>query len=167
VTTEGAYGQLQWKVSEGQDRYRRGLYTFSKRTAPFAMFTTFDAPSGEVCVARREVSNTPLQALTLLNDPAFTEAAQALGRTIAARQGSVAERVDNLFRRCLTRPPSPEESHELVRFFEKQKRRCERKEIDAAKIAGAADAGPTINERAAWTELARVLFNLDEAIVKD
>ncbi len=79
VTTEGAYGQLQWKVSDGPDRYRRGLYTFSKRTAPFAMFATFDAPSGEVCVARRDVSNTPLQALTLLNDPAFTEAAQALG----------------------------------------------------------------------------------------
>jgi hypothetical protein len=167
VTTEGAYGQLQWKVSEGQDRYRRGLYTFSKRTAPFAMFTTFDAPSGEVCVARREVSNTPLQALTLLNDPAFTEAAQALGRIMAAREGSVAERVDYLFRRCLTRPPSNEEVNQLVKYFEKQKQRCERKEIDAAKLAGAGDAGPVINERAAWTAIARTLFNLDEAIVKD
>ena len=76
-----------WKVSPGGDRYRRGLYTFSKRTAPYAMFTTFDAPSGEVCVARREVSNTPLQALTLLNDPVFEEAAQALGRMMAARGG--------------------------------------------------------------------------------
>ncbi len=165
VTTEGAYGQLQWKVSEGPDRYRRGLYTFSKRTAPFAMFTTFDAPSGEVCVARREVSNTPLQALTLLNDPAFTEAAQALGKTMAARKGSVAERVDYLFRRCLTRPPRTEETAQLVRFFETQKRRCEKKELDAAKIAGAG-AGD-VNERAAWTALARILFNLDEAIVKD
>ncbi len=165
VTTEGAYGQLQWKVSEGPDRYRRGLYTFSKRTAPFAMFTTFDAPSGEVCVARREVSNTPLQALTLLNDPAFTEAAQALGKTMAARKGSVAERVDYLFRRCLTRPPNSEETAQLVKFFETQKNRCERKELDAAKIAGAG-AGD-VNERAAWTALARILFNLDEAIVKD
>ncbi len=170
VTTEGAYGQLQWKVSEGPDRYRRGLYTFSKRTAPFAMFTTFDAPSGEVCVARREVSNTPLQALTLLNDPAFTEAAQALGRMMTARKGSVVERVDYLFRRCLTRPPSTEETAQLVRFFETQKDRCERKELDAAKIAGLTDrrdVGPTVNERAAWTALARILFNLDEAIVKD
>src|SRR5207249_10486271 len=105
VSTEGAYGGLAWKVSPGGDRYRRGLYTFSKRTAPYAMFTTFDAPSGEVCVARREVSNTPLQALTLLNDPAFTEAAQALGRVMAAREGPVVERVDYLFRRCLTRLP--------------------------------------------------------------
>jgi hypothetical protein len=165
VTTEGAYGQLQWKVSKGPDRYRRGLYTFSKRTAPFAMFTTFDAPSGEVCVARREVSNTPLQALTLLNDPTFTEAAQALGQRMAARKGSVAERVDYLFRRCLTRPPSSEETVQLVKFFQTQKSRCERKEIDAAKIAGAG-AGD-VNERAAWTALARTLFNLDEAIVKD
>jgi hypothetical protein len=165
VTTEGSYGQLQWKVSEGPDRYRRGLYTFSKRTAPFAMFTTFDAPSGEVCVARREVSNTPLQALTLLNDPAFTEAAQALGRTMAERKGSLVERVHYLFRRCLTRPPSAEESAMLIKFFETQKRRFEHKELDAGKIAGT--GGGNVHERAAWTTLARTLLNLDEAIVKD
>ncbi len=156
MTTEGAYGQLQWKVSAGPDRYRRGLYTFSKRTAPFALFTTFDAPSGEVCVARREVSNTPLQALTLLNDPAFTEAAQALGRMIAARKGSAVERVDYLFRRCLTRPPTAEEAVQLVKFYEMQKRRFEHKELDAAKIAG--PGTDDANERAAWTVLARILL---------
>ncbi len=129
------------------------------------MFTTFDAPSGEVCVARRELSNTPLQALTLLNDPAFTEAAQALGRMMASRSGSVAERVDYLYRRCLTRPPHPGESAQLVKFFQMQKHRCERKELDAAKIAGTGSGD--VNERAAWTALARTLFNLDEAIVKD
>ena len=79
VTTEGTYGGLQWKVSDGEDRYRRGLYTFSKRTAPFAMTNTFDGPSGETCLARREPTNTPLQALTMLNDAVILEAAQAPG----------------------------------------------------------------------------------------
>ena len=83
VTTEGAYGQLAWKTSEGEDRYRRSLYTFTKRTAPFALFNTFDAPSGEACIARREVSDSPLQALSLLNDTVFVEAAQAMGRRLA------------------------------------------------------------------------------------
>jgi hypothetical protein len=165
VTTEGAYGQLHWNVSTGLERYRRGLYTFSKRTAPFALFMTFDAPSGEVCVARREVSNTPLQALTLLNDPAFTEAAQALGCMMATRKGSAADRVDYLFRRCLTRPPTAEETVQLVEFYENQKRRFERKDLDAAKIAGPGSGD--INERASWTALARILCNLDEAIVKN
>ena len=118
-----------------------------------------------MCVARRDVSNTPLQALTLLNDPAFTEAAQALGRTMAARTGPVAERVDYLFRRCLTRPPTREETELLVKFYEAQKRRFERKDLDAAKIAGAGSGD--VNERAAWTALARILCNLDEAIVKN
>ena len=164
VTTEGTYGGLDWRVSPGGDRYRRGLYTFTKRTAPFAMATTFDAPSGEVCVARREVSNTPLQALTLLNDPVFEEAAQALGRLMAATDGSVEERVDALFRRCLTRPPDRDELTRLAQFFQSQKRRFELKELDAAKIAGpgTGEAG----ERAAWTILARVILNLDEAVTK-
>ena len=164
VTTEGTYGGLDWKASPGGDRYRRGLYTFTKRTAPFAMATTFDAPSGEVCVARREVSNTPLQALTLLNDPVFEEAAQALGRMMAARGGPVEERVEILFRRCLTRAPDSDEVSQLARFFQVQKRRFELKELDPAKIAGPGEA--EAGERAAWTVLARVLLNLDEAVTK-
>jgi hypothetical protein len=163
VTTEGAYGQLTWNPSPGADRYRRGLYTFAKRTAPFAAFMTFDGPSGEVCLARREVSNTPLQALTLLNDPAFLEAAQALGRMMASHGGTIAERVDYLFRRCLTRRPSAAEKEMLMRFFETQKQRL-------SGPAGAALAGPGQSdaaERAAWTALARALLNLDEAIVKE
>jgi hypothetical protein len=164
VSTEGTYGGLDWKVSPGGDRFRRGLYTFSKRTAPYAMATTFDAPSGEVCVARREVSNTPLQALTLLNDPVFQEAAQALGRSMAARPGSVEERVDALFRRCLTRAPDPDELSRLVGFFQSQKPRFERKELNAATIAG--PGAGDVTERAAWTILARALLNLDEAVTK-
>jgi hypothetical protein len=164
VTSEGTYGPLAWNVSAGEDRYRRGLYTFSKRTAPYAMFQTFDAPSGEVCVARREVSNTPLQALTLLNDQVFLEAAQALGKTVAARPGTAADRAAYLFRRCVTRPPSREEAEALLRFYTVQRGRFERKELDAAAIAGPGEGD--INDRAAWTALSRSLLNLDEAITK-
>jgi hypothetical protein len=165
VTTEGAYGGLAWTVSPGPDRYRRGLYTYCKRTAPYAAFAAFDAPSGEVCVARREVSNTPLQALTLLNDAAFVEAAQALGREMVARPGTLRAKVDHLFRRCLTRPPTAEETDRLTHFWEAQRERCRRKELDAAALAGAGQG--ELTDRAAWTALARVLLNLDEAITKE
>ena len=164
VTTEGTYGRLDWKVSTGEDRYRRGLYTFCKRTAPYAMSSTFDAPSGEVCVARRETTNTPLQALTLLNDPVVSDAAQALGRMLAARKGTTEEKAEYLCRRCLTRLPSRDELAKLTAFVETQQRRFEKKELDAAVIAGPGDGD--VNERAAWAALARVLFNVDEMIAK-
>jgi hypothetical protein len=165
VTSEGTYGPLAWNVSQGEDRYRRGLYTFSKRTAPYAMFLTFDAPSGEACVARREVSNTPLQALTLLNDQVFVETAQMLGKLMAAYPGSLEHRATYLFRRCLVRPPSREELAMLVRYYQAQKPRFESKELDASALAGPGDGD--VNERAAWTALARSLLNLDETVVKE
>jgi hypothetical protein len=165
VTTEGAYGALPWNPSGGADRYRRGLYTFSKRTTPYAMFATFDAPSGESCVARRETSDTPLQALTLLNDTVFIEAAQALGRSTAVRPGPPEARAAWLFRRCLVRPASDEERAALVAFYRTQQDRFERKELDAAAIAGPGTGDPL--EPAAWTIVARALLNLDEMVVKD
>ncbi|MBC7816798.1 MAG: DUF1553 domain-containing protein, partial [Planctomycetaceae bacterium] len=160
VTTEGTYGQLAWKVSEGLDRHRRSLYTFAKRTAPFAMFTTFDAPSGEACVVRREVSNTPLQALTLLNDVVFTEASQALGRQFATISGNDEARLAELFRRCLTRPPTDEEVALLNRFLKTQRERLTTKELDADKLGGSV-------EEAAWSLVSRALLNLDEAVTKN
>jgi len=170
VTSEGTFGGLPWTVSPGGDRYRRGLYTFSKRTAPFAMFNTFDAPSGEACVARREVSNTPLQALTLLNDPVFIEAAQALGRSAAApvanAPGSPDEaRAARLFRQCLTRPPEPDELKLLVKFYRDQRQRFANSKLNVTGLAGPGVGDPV--ERAAWTATARALLNTDEAITKD
>ncbi len=165
VTSEGTYGALGWKVSEGLDRYRRGLYTFSKRTAPFAMNITFDGPSGEACLARREVSNTPLQALTLLNDTVFIEAAEALGGLAAAQPGTDEARAGALFRRVLTRPPSGDELARIVAFYQTQKRRLLGKELNAAALAG---KGPgDLTERAAWTAVARALLNLDETVTKE
>jgi hypothetical protein len=162
VSTEGAYGPLEWKTSQGGDRYRRGLYTFMKRTAPYAMFATFDAPSGESCLARREVSNTPLQALTLLNDTVFFEAAQALGRMAAENRGSVEERAQMVFRRCLTRPPYDRELQGLTGFYHRQLERFKNGELDAAEVAGPGEGD--VHQRAAWSALARVVLNLDETV---
>jgi hypothetical protein len=165
VTTEGAYGPLEWKTSQGEDRYRRGLYTFAKRTAPYAMTAVFDGPSGEACLARRDRSDTPLQALTMLNDTALMECAQALGKMAALSAGDEPARAELLFRRCLTRPPSGEEKAELVQFYQAQQARFAQGDLKAAEVLNTKDAEHP-NEQAAWTTVARVLLNLDETISK-
>jgi hypothetical protein len=165
VTSEGTYGGLPWTVSAGPDRYRRGMYTFAKRTAPYAMFNTFDSPSGEACVARREVSNTPLQALTLMNDTVFVEGSQALGSKMAAVSGPAEARLTDLFRRCLVRPPTGDELNLLSAFLARQQARFAKGELDAAKVAGPGEGNPA--DRAAWTTVARALLNLDETITKN
>jgi len=165
VSTEGAYGALAWKTSEGPDRYRRGLYTFAKRTTPYAMTATFDGPSGEACLARRERSNTPLQALTLLNDTVFMESSRALGKMAVRADGDEATRAELLFRRCLTRPPSNEEREKLVQFYKAQLARFASGELKAVDLLDV-KAGEHLNEQAAWTAVARVLLNLDEAVTK-
>jgi Protein of unknown function (DUF1553)/Protein of unknown function (DUF1549)/Planctomycete cytochrome C len=163
VTTDGAYGALAWNVSPGEDRYRRGLYTFSKRTTPYAMFTTFDGPSGEACVARREVSNTPLQALTLLNDAAFLEAAQAIGRQLAAGKGPPDLKARELWRRCLIRPPTADEEKLVVGFYTAQRKRLSDKAGDLIELTGDSE----LLDRAAWTAAARAVLNLDEMVTRD
>jgi len=162
--TETAYGGSGWEVSAGEDRYRRALYTFTKRSAPFAAATTFDAPSGEACVARRDLSNTPLQSLTLLNDESFIEAAQALGRQALSQPDDDEARLTHLFRRCLTRPPRASETGILVALLNDTRGRLARGELNAAEIAP--EGGGPAAERAAWTVVARALLNLDETITK-
>ncbi|MDX2037165.1 MAG: PSD1 and planctomycete cytochrome C domain-containing protein [Isosphaeraceae bacterium] len=169
ITTEGAFGAFAWKVSTGGDQYRRGLYTFTKRTTPYAMFNTFDAPSGEYCLSRREVSNTPLQALMLLNDPVFDEAARALGRSAADQPGDDAARIERLFEHCLTRRPTAEECSAMLGFLETQRGRLRSGELDATKLSGS--EGSKVEkaaaiERAAWSTLSRAILNLDEMVTK-
>jgi len=164
VAAEGVFGPTGWVVSQGEDRYRRGLYTFSKRTAPFAMLAAFDAPSGETCIAGREATNTPIQALTMLNDLTLVEAAQALGRRMAAEDGPVDRRIEMLFRRCLVRSPDRDEMGMLVEFYEAQRRAFGAKATEAAAVAGPGEGD--VAARAAWTALSRALFNLDEMITK-
>ncbi|MGI9243392.1 MAG: DUF1553 domain-containing protein, partial [Verrucomicrobiales bacterium] len=137
--TEVAYGSPKWNASSGADRSRRSIYTYQKRTAPFAMFTTFDGGSGEAGIARRDRSNTPLQALTLMNDPMFLEISEAFGKSIAGTPGDDQTRIRLAFRRALTRQPEDSELAKLVGFHEQHQN---------------------------WTALARVLLSLDETITK-
>jgi hypothetical protein len=105
---ETAYGSPKWPSSKGADRYRRGLYTYMKRAAPYAAFACFDAPSGEFCAPKRDRSNTPLQALNLLNDPVYMDAAKALAKDAGS--------VDVLFRRVLRRAPTASERETVAAF---------------------------------------------------
>ena len=162
ITTEGTYGAMAWTPSTGEDRHRRSLYTFTKRTAPFAMGTTFDAPTGEACIARRDVSNTPLQSLTLLNDVMFMEAAQALARTITAQPGTIEEKLRPLFLRIFSRPAADDEAATLTAFFTAQQQRFTTGELDAVKAGG--EGGDAA--RAAWTLTIRALLNTDEFVTK-
>ncbi len=157
------YSGDKWETSKGEDKYRRGLYTFWRRSMPHPMMTSFDAPSREFCVLRRSRSNTPLQALNILNDPAFVECAQALARKASKEQGGVRGRVEFLFRTCLSRAPSKAEVARLSKLYEEQLANY-RGEVKAAVLmaGGETDAA----ELAAWTVVANVLLNLDEMITK-
>lgn len=157
-----AYGGFKWQTSNGPDRYRRSIYTFRKRTTPFAAYTTFDGPSHEACVALRDRSNTPLQALTLLNDAMYLEMARHLARQVQG-EGSSTGKITSMFRRLLTRPPRGEELDVLLAYHQRQQRRFEQNELNAAAFLDDESATP---ELASLTMVARVLMNLDETITK-
>ena len=153
VTEEG-YGNT-WEASEGGDRYRRGLYTWMQRTSPFAMHITFDAPNPNHICTRRDRSNTPLQALTLLNDPVFHEAATALAsRVVRDVDGDDQQRITHAFRLCLARDPKPEELAVLSGLLQQLR-------ADSEQGAQAAATDP------AWTVLCSVLFNLHEFVTRN
>jgi hypothetical protein len=139
-----------WKASEGPDRYRRGMYTFIWRSAPHPALTVFDAPDGGLTCTRRNRSDTPLQALTLLNDQAFFECAQALAGRMMKEGGTGDEyRLDYGFRLCTSRLPNRHERDVLQRLLAKERE-------------NSADA-----ETTAWTAVGRVLLNLDETITRE
>ena len=163
--TEVTFGQPKWEASQGADRYRRSLYTFRKRTALFAMYETFDAPDGTACVAQRQVSNTPLQALTLLNDEMFFEAAQALGALAAKQPGDERAKAAFALRRVLTREPTDEQIDDVVAFANRQRERLIQGEL-TAELLTASSAADWI-EGAVWTTVARALFCLDETVTRN
>jgi hypothetical protein len=156
----------KWVTSVGPDRYRRGMYTWFQRTSPYPMLMGFDAPDGVVCTVKRPTSNTPLQALTLMNDVVFVECARALGRRLAEMKGTNTEQVDAAFRTCLTRQPTTEERSRLEKLFDDLLEMA-RREPAAAKLIGKEKPTGDAAERAAWTAFARALLNLDEFITRD
>ena len=168
-----SYAPKSWKVSEGPDRYRRALYTFRFRSVPYPMLQSFDAPNGESSCVRRARSNTPLQALTTLNEPLFVESAQALARRVLKEGGaSDTERVAYAFRLCTSRRPSAEESAVLLKLLAKQQGRIADGWLSALDLSGMRVAAPAADgitpaRAAAWSVVARVILNLDETITKE
>ncbi len=147
-------GQVQrsWRPSRDGDRFRRGIYTFYYRATPHPALAVFDSPDAFSACSRRIRSNTPLQALTMLNDPAFHEMAQALGNEIASWEAMDADtRIQTAFRRCLGRSPTPSEARHL----------------SAALQHFQTTVAPDAQATEPWFALARILLNLDETITRE
>ncbi len=163
-------GALDWKTSEGEDRFRRGVYTEWRRSSPYPSMVTFDAPNREVCTLRRNRTNTPLQALVTLNDPVYVEAAQALARLIGHGRAPVGDKVRDGLRRVLLRPPHAAEVERLTALYRDVLATYARQPEEAAAMIAnpqhppPASYGPA--ELAAWTVVANVLLNLDETLMK-
>ena len=158
-----SYGPKVWNNSTDNEQYRRAIYTFRFRSVPYPMLQTFDSPTGDSSCVRRARSNTPLQALTTLNEPLFIESARALARKTLSDGGSTdAQRLNYAMRRVLARAPSAEESAELLQLLVKEQQRFADGKHDPKLFAGVDSA-----QTAAWTAVSRVLLNLDETITKE
>lgn len=169
--TPNTKSTADWVASTGEDAYRRGLYTFWRRTAPYPAFATFDAPSREVTTVRRPRTNTPLQALSALNDPAFVDAARGLARRVAREApGDPSARATYAFRLCVARFPEPAELRLLLAEFHRERDHFATDQRAARQVLGG--AGPQVAESdlpdlAAWTVVASALLNLDETLTKE
>ncbi len=170
-----SYGPKPWKESTGEDRYRRAMYTFGYRSVPYPMLQVFDAPNGDSSCVRRARANTPLQALTTLNEPLSMESARALAANALVSGGSTdAARLTYAFRRCLARPPDRKEASTLLSFLHKETQRYSDGELNSWDMLGGNPALASLlpkhispAEVAGWTALSRVLLNLDETITKE
>ncbi len=164
-------GTRKWIQSQGSGNYRRGLYVYWRRSVPYPSFVAFDAPSRETCTVRRARTNTPLQALVLMNDPVYVEAARALGLRILREGGqSLEDRIRYGFRLALGRPPDPEEAQEMEQAWREEfEHYRERREQANLLIHVGASEPPVevdISSLAAWTVIGSILLNLDETITK-
>jgi len=171
IVVGASYPGTVWEQSSGEDLYRRSLYTFWKRTLPHPTMTVFDAPDREFCTVQRSRTNTPLQALTLMNDPIFVEAARALAERVLREGGPTPEeRIELAFRLAAGRAPDSDELEILRRSLIQLLVSYENAENEARGLlsVGASPAAPEIPARvlAAYTALASMILNLDEVITK-
>ncbi|MEO1999212.1 MAG: DUF1553 domain-containing protein, partial [Planctomycetaceae bacterium] len=158
----------KYATSTGDDRFRRGVYVIWRRSAPYPSFVNFDAPDRAACVITRSRTNTPLQALTLLNDPAYVEMARALARRLLVDRpdSEMAERLRYGFRLCVAREPNSVELGHLVAVFDNQRRRFEADPKAATQVVGG-NAINDLGEEAALFQIANILLNLDETITRN
>jgi mono/diheme cytochrome c family protein len=165
------YSGDKWVIAEKEDRFRRGIYTFWRRTAPYPMFTTFDAPSREFCAVSRVRTNTPLQALALMNDEAFFDAARAMAQRVMKEGGDdVKSRASYALELVTARAPKSRELDQLARLHQEQLAKFTSDEAAAKAVANGYTKLPKelpAADAAAWTMVCNVLLNLDEAVTKE
>ena len=156
-----------WKTSEGEDRFRRGMYTFFWRVTPNPMLAVFDAPSAMTSCTRRQRSNTPLQALTTLNESAFHEFAQALAARVFM-EAPPSARLPQAFRLTVGRGPTPAETERFSAFLSSERDALQTRPEEAEGLAGKyLPAGQDRIEFAAWVSVARILLNTDEFLTRE
>jgi hypothetical protein len=160
---------FKWKTSTGEDQYRRGMYTFFKRTSPYPNLMTFDCPDANTSIVQRPTSNTPLMALTTLNNNVFVESAQALARRVLSEQHATDEaRLTRAFRLCVARPPSAEEVSAYQELLNSG-RSYYQGQAEAAKklLGGEPPKNVESSEAAAWVATLRIMMNMDEFVTRE
>ena len=168
---KAAFGSgIDWVTSKGEDRYRRGIYTEWRRSNPYPSMAAFDAPNREVCIIKRDSSNTPLQALVTLNDPVYVEAAQALARRSVKAGQSNDENLKSCFKFCVSREPSERELESLNHLYQDALKTYRKDLSQATSMAtiplGDLPKGSDVAQMAAMTVVSNVLLNLDEILLK-
>lgn len=172
VLNLGYGAPMPWPTATDADRWRRGMYTFWKRSVPYPSLSVFDQPNGDFSCSRRIRSNTPLQALTTLNDRVFVEAAQALALRVFREGGATDQaKMSYAFRLCTARKPDAFELQKLLALLREQQRYFKGRTA-AAVYVSAADLNKLpedvdLHQIAPWTMVARVLLNMDETITKE
>jgi hypothetical protein len=172
VMALGYGAPMPWENKKKEDNYRRGMYTFEKRSVPYPSLQIFDAPTGETSCPRRLRSDTPLQALTSLNDPVFIEAAQALALRVWKEGGKDdRSRIDYAFELCTGRKPNRDEAATVSSLLRDSETQFENQTARAVEVASPDRKNPppdvNLHKVAAWTMVSRVLLNMDETITKE